>query len=122
MITDLLKFTEESNTINGGVVSTSVAIEEKKDRLIFKVKTPGVSESAYNIEIQNNLILVEVLGKNQYGDVIQVPIFKRFFEVPYFIDGNEIEALFDENKVLSIQLPFKEGTKLKRRKINIRKN
>jgi HSP20 family protein len=114
------------NSMNGGVSMTTVDIEQGDESIIIRVSAPSVQPEAFNIFVDfNKLIIVSELSSDNVVEVddedmdVRIPMFFRSFDIPFFVDGNLIEAVYDNGELMVI-LPFKETDNQLQRKINIR--
>lgn len=114
---------DKLNTISGGVVMTSMDLLQNQEGFVANVSTPTLGEENYHIEVQNNqLRLFVFLNHSLYASDTnaKVPAFFRVFPIPPFVDGEKIEAVFENNE-LKIYAPFKEGFDGDARNINIKR-
>lgn len=114
---------DKLNTISGGVVMTSMDLLQNQDGFVANVSTPTLGEENYHIEVQNNQLRLFVFLNDSLhtSDAkAKVPSFFRVFPIPPFVDGEKIEAVFENNE-LKIYAPFKEGFDGDARNINIKR-
>ena len=117
-----LKQIDLMNTLNGGVSMTSIDMEETEDSLAINVAAPGVSPESFNIFIDHNtLIVFSTIPDNdtKMDNQIHVPMFYKTFEIPYFVDGNKIDAVYEEG-LLKVILPYRQKRTTLQRKIDIK--
>jgi HSP20 family protein len=96
------------NTVNGGVSMTYVDVVENDRNMLMKVFTPGLEPYSYRIQIINNILNVYgYLGEPSEDGVIRYPSFVRSLPIPYFVDTDKIDAVFDE-KELKVYLPYND--------------
>lgn len=114
------------NTMNGGVSMTSVDVEQTDNSIIIKVSAPAVSPEAFDVLVDFNKLVVMSELKNQPlvsepsgDDNFRIPMFFKVFDIPFFVDGNDIEAIYEDGE-LNIILPIKETGKQLQRKIDIK--
>lgn len=108
------------NTLAGGVVQTTVNVEQAENEIIINVSAPTVSGELYNILVnQNRLVVYALLQDQSLEGQRGLPLFNQMFEIPYFVDVNQIMAEYVDGK-LQIIMPFKDKDKIKPRKIEIR--
>jgi HSP20 family molecular chaperone IbpA len=50
---------------------------------------------------------------------MHVPMFYKSFDIPYFVDGNKIDAVYEEG-VLKVVLPYRQKRTTLQRKIDIK--
>lgn len=122
LLRGLLRQGDLINTINGGVSMTRVVKEQYDDEFVITLSAPGLSAEAFNVVLnENQLIVFSVLpdsGIDQDNQLFNIPLFYRSFELPAYIDVDNIEALHDDN-ALRVELPFKKND-MNFRKIDIR--
>lgn len=122
LLRGLLRQGDLINTINGGVSMTRVVKEQYDDEFVITLSAPGLSAEAFNVVLnENQLIVFSVLpdsGIDQDNQLFNIPLFYRSFELPAYIDVDNIEALHDDN-ALRVELPFKKNG-MNFRKIDIR--
>ena len=118
------------NTLSGGTSMSTVNVSETPQGLAIRVKTPSLGGNAYNIEVNNNqLVIYTVLnrhGRTEPGDEenaqrIVIPSFIRTFPLPDFVDKENIEAAFEDGE-LRVIVPLQPRTEEKPRRIDIRQN
>ena len=98
----------------------AVNIEEKEDKYILEMAAPGKSKKDFNIELDNDLLMIssEIKEENQTEDKernftrreFSYESFKRSFTLPETIDTTKIKAAY-KNGVLSLDLPKREEAK-----------
>lgn len=122
LLRGLLRQGDLINTINGGVSMTRVVKEQFDDEFVITLSAPGLSADAFNVVINNNqLIVFSVLpdsGIAEENQLFNIPLFYRSFDLPAYIDVDNIEA-FQDDEALRVELPFKKSA-LNFRKIDIR--
>jgi HSP20 family molecular chaperone IbpA len=117
-----LKQIDLMNTLNGGVSMASLDMEETDDSLIITVSAPGVSPESFNIFIDHyKLIIFSILpDNNPESDLtLHVPTFYKAFDIPYFVEGTKIDAVYEEG-VLKVILPYRQKSTSLQRKIDIK--
>jgi HSP20 family molecular chaperone IbpA len=125
-----LKQIDLMNTLNGGVSMASLNMKEAEDSLTITVSAPGVSPEAFNIFIDHyKLIIFSTLQDNNSDEddfeksdmdvPMHVPMFYKSFDIPYFVDGNKIDAVYEEG-VLKVVLPYRQKRTTLQRKIDIK--
>lgn len=128
LLRGLLIQSDVLNTINGGTSQTSVNLVTTKESFIVKVKAPSVPVEAFNIVLNYNKITVftEVMSQieeesfsDDAEDLVKIPMFLKTFDIPYLVDSDKIEAVYEDNEV-KIIMPFKEDSENLLRKINIK--
>lgn len=122
LLQSLLKQGDLLNTINGGVSMTRVLKEQHDDNFTIVLSAPSIPAEAYNVILNNNqLMIFSVLPDSTIGEdnqMFNVPLFYKSFDLPSYIDTENIEALHDGDE-LKVVLPFKEAARHKR-KIDIK--
>jgi len=98
----------------------AVNIEEKEDKYSLEMAAPGKSKKDFNIELDNDLLMIssEIKEENQTEDKernftrreFSYESFKRSFTLPETIDTTKIKAAY-KNGVLSLDLPKREEAK-----------
>lgn len=108
------------NTISGGVALTTVEQAQAEEAFIMRISAPSVPPEAFQLTLTNNqLSVMTLLPENQEEpQPYQVPMFYRTFDLPPYIDKENIEAEYEEGKLL-ITLPFK-AQRSQFRKIDIK--
>lgn len=119
------------NTLYGGSSMTTMDVQREEDRLVITLSAPSVKATAFNVLVEGNkLVIYTLLVSNSHfqeddndaeGAIPQrlaVPMFLRVLDIPDFVNADQIEALYEEGKVM-VHLPFKNEEQLHRR-INIK--
>ncbi|MBC7920896.1 MAG: Hsp20 family protein [Ferruginibacter sp.] len=118
------------NTLSGGISMATVNVSETPQGLTIRIKTPSLGGDAYNIEVNNNQLVVYTVlnhhGRLEFGDEENaqravIPSFIRTFPLPSFVDKDHIEAAFEEGE-LKVIVPLQPRTEEKPRRIDIRQN
>jgi HSP20 family molecular chaperone IbpA len=100
----------------------SLDMEETEDCLIITVSAPGVSPEAFNIFIDHyKLIIFSTLPDTESeADIpLYVPMFYKAYDIPYFVEGTKINAVYEEG-VLKVMLPYRQKSTTLQRKIDIK--
>lgn len=123
LLRELLQQGDFLNTINGGVGMTRLTKEQRDTEFSIIVSAPTLPADAFNVVINDReLIIFSVLPNNRGERVedqfINIPMFYRSFDLPPYIDIDNIEAIHDD-KELVVVLPFKEGARYNK-KIDIK--
>lgn len=108
ILKDLTRQIDVSNTINGGSAPTKINFEKHEDNLTIKLSAPGIIGENYDIYIRANQLIVYsyfYYGMPSSEEQNQFPFFSRKFEIPNFVNPDDIEAI-DENDELKIIMPF----------------
>ncbi len=117
-----LKQIDLTNTLNGGVSMTSLDMEEQENSLVITVSAPGVSPESFNIFIDHyKLIILSTLPNEDLMDEenMYIPMFYKAFDIPYFVEGSKIDAVYEDG-VLKVILPYREKSTTLQRKIDIK--
>ena len=123
LLRGLLKQTDYLNTANGGTSMTSFEFSKSEFNFVITIKSPSMSAEAFHIMLDYNQLTVYTVldGFDDFedDDLVKIPLFIRTFEVPSFVDIENIEAVY-ENEELSILLPFKSPQENAHRMIDIK--
>lgn len=121
-----LKQIDLMNTLNGGVSMPSMDMEETEDSLAITVSAPGVSPESFNIFIDHTKLIVFSTIPDAHTETeadmdtpIHVPMFYKAFEIPYFVDGTKIDAVYEEG-LLKVTMPYSQSRSMLQRKIDIK--
>ncbi len=117
-----LKQIDLMNTLNGGVSMASLNMEEQENSLVITVSAPGVSPESFNIFIDHyKLIILSTLPNEDLMDEenMYIPMFYKAFDIPYFVEGSKIDAVYEDG-VLKVILPYREKSTTLQRKIDIK--
>lgn len=115
------------NTLGGGISMTTVNITDTPQGFVIRIKTPSLTSEAYNIEInQNQLIIYIVLNnallnsdKEVNSKQVVIPSFVKTIPLSDLVDKQRIEAISEEGE-LRIIVPRKPQVEEKPRKIDIK--
>ena len=122
LLRGLLQQGDLLNTINGGISMTNLVKEQREKEFALIISAPALPASAYNVVLNDRqLIIFSVLPESGNGvedQLVNIPMFYRSFELPPYIDIENIEAIHDD-KELMVVLPFKESARFNR-KIDIK--
>lgn len=119
----LKNFTNEIdllNTINGGVSPVRTDVEEIENEMRIHLQAPSIQPESFEIVVHGSqLIVLSFLPDSFHQEAdsehsFTIPLFRRVFDIPSFIDMERIEAVY-ENKTLQIHLPFKSEDQHQRR-------
>ncbi|WP_454244324.1 Hsp20/alpha crystallin family protein [Psychroflexus sp. MBR-150] len=96
----------------------AVNIEEKEDKYSLELAAPGKSKKDFNIELDNDLLIIssetkdekETEDKNFTRREFSYESFKRSFTLPDTVDANKIKANY-KNGILYLDLPKREEAK-----------
>ena len=124
---DLKKFINQIdllNTLGGGIAQSSVNVEQSENDIVITVKMPSVNDDAYNVIVNNNKLVIYSLMDHQEkadekSDGFAFPLFNEAFDIPYFVDAQNINAEVLEGN-LKVYMPFKDKEKVQPRRIDIR--
>ncbi len=110
------------NTINGGVSMTKLEKKQMDDYFSISVSAPTVPAESFNVVLNDKqLIIFAVLSDSTIQEddqLFNIPMFYKSFDLPAYIDIDNIEAIHDDDK-LTVALPFKESDRYSR-KIDIK--
>ncbi|MBK0403643.1 Hsp20/alpha crystallin family protein [Adhaeribacter sp. BT258] len=96
------------NTLGGGVVRTEVEIEKRKKGAIIHVSAPSVNPEAFQIQLnQNKLIVFAILPGNENNE-LQIPLFYQEFIMPQHVALDRIKAVYEGGE-LQVRLPYLEN-------------
>lgn len=121
MLRGFLQQMDLMHTLNGGSSMTSVDVAEKEDSILITIAAPSVKAEAFNVSIERSKLIVyaALTSKNTVaGGEFSIPMFFKTFDIPYYVDGTQINAVF-EDKILKVVLPFGEKSQDLQRKIDI---
>lgn len=98
----------------------SVNIAETEDGFRVEVAAPGMQKDDFQIEVDNNLMTISAEKKNESETKkenythreFSHTSFKRSFTLPTSVNGEAIEAKY-ENGILNIHIPKREEAKRK---------
>ena len=114
---NLLTSVDVLNTLNGGTSEPQLKLHEKTEGHEMKVRVPGLSVGALQVEIHNNElsvfyhITIKSNGKN-----IQMPQVIYNQQIPYFISAEAITANYRADHLV-IDMPFNEKASGYHRKV-----
>lgn len=116
---DLFDF---ENASPSGTTLPAVNIKENQEDFQVEVAAPGMKKSDFRIELDNNLLIIssEKEENNEESDKdgyysrreFSYQSFKRTFTLPGTVEGEKINAKYDDG-VLRIVIPKKEEAKQK---------
>lgn len=110
------------NTINGGVSMTNVVKQQRENDFTVVVSAPTLPAESYNVVINDRQLIIFSVLPNTVESVedqlVNIPIFYKSFDLPAYIDIENIEAIHDD-KELVVVLPFKESARY-HKKIDIK--
>ncbi|MEM8965871.1 MAG: Hsp20 family protein [Bacteroidota bacterium] len=127
ILKDFILQIDTMNTIGGGTTATQVSVKKEVDRVIIEVNAPTVDSESFNIYLRGNQLIVYTIlnGFSAINEELDraarhtVPMFNRVFDVPPYVDREQIDAIF-ENGHLRVILPFNEGETEDVKRIDIR--
>src|SRR5687768_8585101 len=107
------------HTLNGGMSMTSLNVTEDDHEMTITIAAPSVKPEAYQVFIDRTKLVVYSTYKQQstQGE-LGIPMFFKTFDIPYFVDGANIKAVFEEGKLV-VRMPFSERNQTLQRKIDI---
>ncbi|WP_017731869.1 Hsp20/alpha crystallin family protein [Nafulsella turpanensis] len=105
------------NTINGGVSMTHVVKEQHDENFTIILSAPSIPADAYNVVLNGQQLMVFSLLPDstisKENEVFSIPLFYENFELPSYIDLDNIEAIHQGSELMVI-LPFKETARFER--------
>lgn len=105
---DLLRQGDLMNTVNGGVRKTEFSIKKVGNDILIEVSNPSITPESFNFTINKNELLINVMRFDKSfsnGQPIMYPLFFKAIQIPYYVDINKIEAIF-ENGIFKVLLPY----------------
>lgn len=107
------------HTLNGGMSMTTLNVAETDQNIIITISAPSVRPESYQVMIdRNKLIIYSAFKQKTPEGEMAIPMFFKTFDVPFFVDGANITALFEEGKLI-VTMPFNEQNQALQRKIDI---
>lgn len=110
------------NASAAGTTLPAVNIKENNDEYYVEVAAPGMKKSDFKIELDNNLLVISSEKEDSYDEKdeqgkytrreFSYQAFKRSFTLPRTIEGEKINAKYNDG-VLRIVIPKKEEAKNK---------
>jgi len=105
---------------NTGITLPAVNIKEDDNEFLVEMAVPGMKKSDFNIDLDNELLSISVEASTKNEEEAKgytrrefgYSSFKRSFNVPETVDGDKIEAKYNEG-ILTIHLPKREEAKKK---------
>lgn len=124
LLRGLLQQGDYLNTINGGVSMTNLVKEQRDTEFSIIVSAPTLPATSFNVVINEKQLIIfsvlpEIGEENVEDQLINIPMFYRSFDLPSYIDIENIEAIHDDNELVVV-LPFKEGARYTNKKIDIK--
>jgi HSP20 family protein len=109
------------HTLNGGMSMTSLDVNETEHNLIITISAPSVKPEAYQVLIDRSKLIIHSSYKSNTAEgEMAIPMFFKTFDIPYFVDGTGINAVFEEGKLV-VTMPFSENKQALQRKIDIQR-
>ncbi len=106
---DLLTSVDILNTLHGGVSEPSVILRKETDRHEVHVRVPGIDKESLQAEVHNNeLIIFYMIPLQSDGKQVQLPQIVYNQAIPHFIEISGIQAHYEDNNMLIVELPFNE--------------
>lgn len=113
------------NTLYGGSSQATLNVDKADDKLVVRLKAPGVGPEAFNVLVEGNklvlytLLTTEIESEDNDDDEqgaqrLAVPMFMRVLDIPTFVDSDQIDAVYEHGRV-TVTLPFKDEEQLHRR-------
>jgi len=107
------------NTANGGVANGKAEVQQTDDSYIIKVHVPTVPEDNFRVTLDYQKLIVSAMLKPIKDNSPNMPIFKKIFTLPNYVNVDRIEAIYGHGE-LTIILPYLEIDKDLHRDIDIR--
>ena len=115
----LLKHGDVLNTLHGGHVAPELHLKQHKNEFIINLSAPGVNMDSFDLIVDQYKLQISIHLPHTFKDVARYhPIFARSFNLPGYVDLDQISANYQSGK-LQVILPFKEMNEDQRRRINI---
>ena len=115
----LLKHGDVLNSLNGGHVAPRVHLKQHKKEFLINLSAPGVSIDSFDLIVNHHKLQVSIHLPHTFADAAKYhPIFARSFNLPGYVDLDQIVAHYLPGK-LQVILPFKEMNEDQYRRINI---
>jgi len=115
----LLKHGDVLDTLNGGHIQPRVSVKQHNEEFIINLEAPGVGMDSFDLIVDHHRLHVSIHLPHTYADAaVYHPIFTRSFNLPGYVNLDEIVAQYQPGK-LQVILPFKEMNREQRRRINI---
>lgn len=113
------------NTLYGGSSQATLNVDKADDKLVVRLKAPGVGPEAFNVLVEGSklvlytLLTTEIESEDNDDDEqgaqrLAVPMFMRVLDIPTFVDSDQIDAVYEHGRV-TVTLPFKDEEQLHRR-------
>lgn len=107
------------HTLNGGMSLTSLKVTETEHGIIITVSAPSIRPESYQVLIDRTKLVIYSTYKQQSAEgEMSIPMFFKTFDIPFFVDGDNIKAVFEEGKLV-VNMPFGEKNQALQRKIDI---
>jgi HSP20 family molecular chaperone IbpA len=96
---------------------------ETENSIIVSITSPSVKPESFTIYIDHGkLVIYSTLKSNDSSKgEVAVPMFFKIMDIPFYVDGERINAEYEDGK-LNIVLPFREETGQLQRKVNIKQS
>lgn len=105
---DLITSVDLLNTLHGGVSEPFLSFREEPAGRELRVRVPGLTRDALQVEINNNeLSVYYLIPIASAGIVLHMPQVVYNQKIPYFIEAKGIKATYEENELV-VKLPFNE--------------
>jgi|Wag4MinimDraft_11_1082651.scaffolds.fasta_scaffold00982_6 HSP20 family protein len=123
-------FEEFEKMMNGYEKDTfgkmNLDVYETDEAAFIEAELPGVKKEDININVEDGVLTIsaeknveeEQKGRKYYTKEIRHGSFKRSFEIPEYLNDEEIKAKFNDG-ILKIEIPRKEEEVKKNKKIDI---
>ncbi|WP_378183777.1 Hsp20/alpha crystallin family protein [Aquimarina sp. SS2-1] len=102
-----------------GFNTPAVNVKENDNDFIIELAAPGLVKEDFNIELDNDVLMISSEAKNETTEEkdnytrkeFSYTTFKRSFTLPETVNSVDIKASYD-NGILSVTLPKKEEAKV----------
>ncbi len=109
------------------IFTPSMDVHEDEKEIVISTELPGLDESQVDVSFEDDMLTVkgekreeeEQKDKNYYRMERRYGSFRRSLRLPDMADPEKAQATF-KNGVLRIQIPKKEESQIKRKKIDIK--
>ncbi len=102
----------------------AVNVQETDDNFVIELAAPGLVKDDFNIELDNDVLIISSEAKNETTEEkdnytrkeFSYSTFKRSFTLPDTVNSVDILASYD-NGILSVKLPKKEEAKVQPKRL-----
>ncbi len=116
----------EADTLTAGAFVPPVDIYEDTEKIVLTLEVPGISQDAFNIAVENNILSVrgerawtgEQKEENYHRVERRYGNFHRVFTLPQTVDTTDVQASYDAG-VLRIELRKRAEAKSRQIKVQL---